>query len=84
MTQVLAVTTTLFRDRDLFVHDGSRLRRFRVSAPIQALFFVVAARRSSPGPAIATAQLFPARRPISPAFQPRPKPGPARSSSARR
>ncbi len=41
MTQVLAATTTLFRDRDLFVHDGSRLRRFRVSAPIQALLFVV-------------------------------------------
>jgi murein DD-endopeptidase MepM/ murein hydrolase activator NlpD len=32
--------TTLFRDRDLFVHDGSKLRRFRVSAPIQAVFFV--------------------------------------------
>jgi murein DD-endopeptidase MepM/ murein hydrolase activator NlpD len=41
MTQVLAATTRLFRDRDLFVHDGSRLRRFRVSAPIQALLFVV-------------------------------------------
>lgn len=41
MTQVLAASTTLFRDRDLFVHDGSRLRRFRVSAPIQALLFVV-------------------------------------------
>jgi murein DD-endopeptidase MepM/ murein hydrolase activator NlpD len=41
MTQVLAATTTLFRDRDLFVHDGSRLRRFRLSAPVQAVFFVV-------------------------------------------
>ena len=41
MTQVLAATTTLFRDRDLFVHDGSRLRRFRVSAPVQAGFFVI-------------------------------------------
>jgi len=41
MTQVLTATTSLFRDRDLFVHDGSRLRRFRVSAPIQALLFVV-------------------------------------------
>jgi murein DD-endopeptidase MepM/ murein hydrolase activator NlpD len=40
MTAVLAATT-LFRDRDLFVHDGSRLRRFRVSAPVQAVFFVV-------------------------------------------
>ena len=41
MTQVLAATTTLFRDRDLFIHDGSKLRRFRVSAPIQAILFVV-------------------------------------------
>jgi murein DD-endopeptidase MepM/ murein hydrolase activator NlpD len=41
MTQVLAVTTGLFRDRDLFIHDGSKLRRFRVSAPLQAVFFVI-------------------------------------------
>lgn len=39
MTAVLAAT--LFRDRDLFIHDGSRLRRFRVSAPVQAVLFVV-------------------------------------------
>ena len=41
MTQVLAVTTGLFRDRDLFVHDGSKLRRFRLSAPLQAVFFLI-------------------------------------------
>ena len=41
MTQVLAATTSLFRDRDLFVHDGSKLRRFRISAPVQILLFVV-------------------------------------------
>ena len=41
MTQVLAATGALFRDRDLFVHDGSRLRRFRISAPVQAVFFLV-------------------------------------------
>jgi murein DD-endopeptidase MepM/ murein hydrolase activator NlpD len=41
MTQVLAATTALFRDRDLFIHDGSKLRRFRVSAPFQALLFLV-------------------------------------------
>ncbi|HEU4695914.1 MAG TPA: M23 family metallopeptidase [Sphingomicrobium sp.] len=41
MTQVLAATTALFRDRDLFVHDGSKLRRFRISAPAQAILFVV-------------------------------------------
>lgn len=40
MAQVLAATTGLFRDRDLFVHDGSKLRRFRMSAPLQALLFV--------------------------------------------
>ncbi|HWC57266.1 MAG TPA: M23 family metallopeptidase, partial [Sphingomicrobium sp.] len=41
MTQVLAGTTALFRDRDLFIHDGTKLRRFRVSAPVQAVLFVV-------------------------------------------
>ena len=41
MTQVLAATSTLFRDRDLFIHDGSKLRRFRVSAPVQAVLFVI-------------------------------------------
>jgi len=40
MAQVLAAANTLFRDRDLFIHDGSRLRRFRISAPVQALFFL--------------------------------------------
>ena len=41
MTQVLAGTTALFRDRDLFIHDGTKLRRFRISAPFQAVLFVV-------------------------------------------
>ena len=41
MTQLAAVTTGLFRDRDLFVHDGSKLRRFRISAPLQAVFFLI-------------------------------------------
>src|SRR3954471_12212256 len=41
MTLALAATTGLFRDRDLFIHDGSKLRRFRVSAPLQAVFFVL-------------------------------------------
>ena len=41
MTQVLAATGGLFRDRDLFVHDGSKLRRIRLSAPVQALFFLM-------------------------------------------
>ena len=41
MTQVLAATGALFRDRDFFVHDGSKLRRVRLSAPVQALFFAI-------------------------------------------
>jgi murein DD-endopeptidase MepM/ murein hydrolase activator NlpD len=41
MTQVLSVSTALFRDRDFFIHDGRQLRRFRLSAPVQALFFLV-------------------------------------------
>ena len=40
MAQVLAATIPFFRDRDLFVHDGSKLRRFRISAPVQAFFFL--------------------------------------------
>jgi len=43
MAHVLAATGALFRDRDLFVHDGSRLRRFRISAPVQAVLFVILA-----------------------------------------
>ena len=41
MTQVLAATGALFRDRDFFVHDGAKLRRIRLSAPVQAVFFVI-------------------------------------------
>lgn len=41
MTQVLAATSSLFRDRDLFIHDGSKLRRLRVSAPVQAVLFLM-------------------------------------------
>jgi murein DD-endopeptidase MepM/ murein hydrolase activator NlpD len=41
MAQVLAATSTFFRDRDFFVHDGTRLRRFRLSANVQIAFFAV-------------------------------------------
>jgi murein DD-endopeptidase MepM/ murein hydrolase activator NlpD len=43
MAQALAATPALsfFRDRDLFIHDGTKLRRFRLSAPVQAFFFLV-------------------------------------------
>src|SRR5205085_10273437 len=33
--------TAFFRDRDLFIHDGSKLRRLRVSGPVQAGFFLI-------------------------------------------
>ena len=41
MTQVLVATATLFRDRDLFIHDGSKLRRLRLSAPVQGVLFML-------------------------------------------
>ena len=36
-------TTGLLRSRDLFVHDGTKLRRIRLSAPVQILFLALAA-----------------------------------------
>ena len=41
MTKVLATASGLFRDRDFFVHDGTQLRRFRLSASIQMVFAAV-------------------------------------------
>jgi hypothetical protein len=38
MTGILAASSVLFRDRELFVHDGTKLRRMRVSWRAQALF----------------------------------------------
>jgi murein DD-endopeptidase MepM/ murein hydrolase activator NlpD len=40
MAQVLSATA-FFRDRDLFIHDGSKLRRLRLSASVQAVFFLI-------------------------------------------
>jgi murein DD-endopeptidase MepM/ murein hydrolase activator NlpD len=40
MTQVFSATA-FFRDRDLFIHDGSKLRRLRLSASVQAVFFLI-------------------------------------------
>jgi murein DD-endopeptidase MepM/ murein hydrolase activator NlpD len=36
----LLTANTFFQDRDLFVHDGSKLRRVRLSAPAQLSFLV--------------------------------------------
>lgn len=41
MAQLLAAAA-LFRDRDFFIHDGSHLRRFRISAFAQLVLSVVA------------------------------------------
>jgi murein DD-endopeptidase MepM/ murein hydrolase activator NlpD len=38
MGNILAAPAELFRDRDLFVHDGTKLRRMRLSWRAQALF----------------------------------------------
>jgi len=38
MGNILAAPGELFRDRDLFVHDGTKLRRLRLSWGAQALF----------------------------------------------
>ena len=39
MSQAIA-TTKLFQARDLFVHDGSHLRRLRLSAPVQMAMLI--------------------------------------------
>ncbi|HEU5481500.1 MAG TPA: M23 family metallopeptidase [Sphingomicrobium sp.] len=39
----LALPIGVFRDREFFIHDGRRLRRFRLSASVQASFFFLAA-----------------------------------------
>ncbi|MEO6579977.1 MAG: M23 family metallopeptidase [Sphingomicrobium sp.] len=38
MASIMAASGTFFRDRDLFVHDGRKLRRLRLSSNVQALF----------------------------------------------
>ena len=40
MAQLFSATT-FFRDRDLFIHDGSKLRRLRLSASVQTVFFLI-------------------------------------------
>ena len=40
MTKLATAPSAFFRDRDFFVHDGTKLRRLRLSAPFQAALFV--------------------------------------------
>ena len=37
MTRAITASDTLFRDRELFVHDGTKLRRVRLSLKVQAV-----------------------------------------------
>ena len=37
MTRTIGKTSALFRDRDFFVHDGSKLRRFTIPAYVQMI-----------------------------------------------
>lgn len=41
MANISSALPGVFRDRDFFVHDGRRLHRFRISAPVQILFFAL-------------------------------------------
>jgi murein DD-endopeptidase MepM/ murein hydrolase activator NlpD len=41
MAQTLAATNAVFCDRDLFFHDGSKLRRIRLSRQFQAFLFII-------------------------------------------
>ena len=43
MTQGTIATAKLFKDRDLFFHDGSHLRRLRLSAPVQMAMLALTA-----------------------------------------
>ena len=43
MTAVLAISQKLIRNRDVFVHDGSTLRRRRLSVPFQMMFLAALA-----------------------------------------
>ena len=62
MARVLTAKLAFFRDRDFFIHDGSHLRRFRLSAPVQAaMFFMMLALVGWAG--FATAQMISGRSP---------------------
>jgi murein DD-endopeptidase MepM/ murein hydrolase activator NlpD len=43
MAQLQAFSGAIFRDREFFVHDGRQLRRYRISASLQAFLFFVCA-----------------------------------------
>jgi murein DD-endopeptidase MepM/ murein hydrolase activator NlpD len=59
----LALPTGIFRDREFFIHDGRRLRRFRISASIQAAAFFLAAVLLG-WSSYSTAQLFAPRETV--------------------
>jgi hypothetical protein len=63
MAYALTASTGLLRSRDLFLHDGAKLRRIRLSAPVQAAFFLAMLLLVG-WCAYATAQLA-ARKPVA-------------------
>ena len=65
MTQATYATAKLFRDRDLFFHDGSHLRRLRLSAPVQLTMLALTLCLLL-WSAFVTARLFLAPAPIAP------------------
>ncbi len=38
MSHFLTISRSVLSDREFFIHDGKRLRRFRISAPVQLFF----------------------------------------------
>ena len=69
MTQATFATAKLFRDRDFFVHDGSHLRRLRLSAPVQ-LGMLVATVLLLCWSVFVTARLILAPPPLAPPASP--------------
>ena len=43
MARMMALSTGVFRTREFFIHDGRQLRRFRISASVQAFAFFLSA-----------------------------------------
>ena len=90
-SSIWQLTTAFFRDRDLFVHDGSKLRRLRLSASVQAVFFLIllmlvawASYRDRPPHHPSGRHLQPYRQRRSPRAPDRAAPGPDRSRAQRR
>jgi len=67
MMRLQALPNGIFRDRDFFIHDGRRLRRFRVTASLQAVLLLFSAIIVG-WSAYSTAQLFAPRQATAPSL----------------